>query len=300
MRKDVFNRALGIARNAKQALKMPLGVATNRSYQFPCKWESRRGDASERQRLQFDTSRKSQCHNEAWFRFCLLPLDILVTLECMFENISSSHNTAKQRIFYQAWNIKLLAKTWNWLKFPSRVISMVYCSMVATIGFAFSTSHRDAWKWVECAPLKMFSQAQQSKRCENILHYFNRVGLQKCFNFWYTRCNSTNFRSTAQRFSEAQFFMQFFRDLCLGWNFLITCFHPQCVKPRATKNFRSEKNWNGCTVCAKERKFVVLAVKTFCIILTPVKLHGGNNGFEMNVKARQKPLLRSLALLPLL
>jgi hypothetical protein len=61
--------------------------------------------------------------------------------------------------------------------------------------------------------------------------------------------DTTNFRSTAQRFSEAQFFMQFFRDLCSGQKFSITCFQPgwgkpveisQRLKARATENFRPE------------------------------------------------------------
>ncbi len=64
------------------------------------------------------------------FTFCLLPLDILVTRECMIENIFP-HLTTRQSKgdFFHAWNIKLSTKTWNQLKFSTRVISKVYCSM---------------------------------------------------------------------------------------------------------------------------------------------------------------------------
>ena len=34
VRKNVFNHALGIARNVNLTLKMPMGVARNRTYQF--------------------------------------------------------------------------------------------------------------------------------------------------------------------------------------------------------------------------------------------------------------------------
>ena len=66
--------------------------------------------------------------------FRLLPLDILVTQECMSENIFP-HLTTRQSKgdFFHAWNIKLSTKTWNRLKFSTRVISKVYCSMMGIL-----------------------------------------------------------------------------------------------------------------------------------------------------------------------
>ena len=87
------------------------------------------------------------------FDFHLLPLDILMTLECMIENIFPHLTTWQSKgVYYQAWNIKLSAKTWNRLKFPTRVISMVYCSM----GF----------------PMKMESRNKGSPATENFCSCF--------------------------------------------------------------------------------------------------------------------------------
>ena len=54
-------------------------------------------------------------------------MDILVTRECEIENIFPHFSTwqSKEQL-WPAWNIKLLAKTWNRPKFSHHVISMVY------------------------------------------------------------------------------------------------------------------------------------------------------------------------------
>jgi hypothetical protein len=67
------------------------------------------------------------------FDFRLLPLEILVTRECEIENIFPHLSTRRSKEqLWPAWNIKLLAKTWNRRKFLTRVTSKVYCSMYNT------------------------------------------------------------------------------------------------------------------------------------------------------------------------
>ena len=78
--------------NTEWRLALNRVVARNRSYQFLANENQGEKHAEERRCLQLDNSRNSQCHNETlkW-----LSLDILMTWECMIENIFP-HLTTQQ------------------------------------------------------------------------------------------------------------------------------------------------------------------------------------------------------------
>jgi hypothetical protein len=104
--------------------------------------------------------------------FRLLPLDILVTWECEIENVFPHLSTwwSKEQL-WSAWNIKLLAKTWNPPKFPTRVTSMVYCSMRSPQFKPFQETFPSVLLHKPCIDFKFFLQkilvALAFIRCES-------------------------------------------------------------------------------------------------------------------------------------
>ena len=89
VRKNVFNWAVGIARNDEMMLCFGL-ASCKKSIPTVSREQTSKQDA---QRLQFDISCYSRCHNEPGCDFRLLLLDILVTRDCVNEIISPHLST---------------------------------------------------------------------------------------------------------------------------------------------------------------------------------------------------------------
>jgi hypothetical protein len=124
----MFSLSTGICKklqvNTEWRLALDRVVARNQSYQFKIKARNMRkshdvfnstplANLSATRRLQNDFRSTFSWHESAWVK-----------------NFSSSHNTAKQRRFLSRMEHQTSTKTWNRLKFSTRDISKVYCSML--------------------------------------------------------------------------------------------------------------------------------------------------------------------------